>query len=390
MSRSADLATMQLKTTDPTDSASLRRQFLKLSLTAHPDKPGGSTESFQALSAAFDRLTTNSYPPEASQFYDDFSCFNQDAAYSFDEFDYDHFNQFFSAYSNPTEDAFERYYKTPQQRRQDKKIGLDYRDLITGSNTCHTCASRDGLTKELADQHGVDWKQYSSHPNRRRTCWGCKGAHTSVATIKQVLAKKQFKHIGLEVFAHLKKQKKFFSHKPHVPGNRIVYTKRHDYYWIADLPVAAIAAPPPHTPPKTHRKRIARNIVDFSEDEGDYKKVLVVPPTPTKTPLKRVKSEPIAPVERNLNFKRESSEVKSEYGAMSSQVKHEIAQVPEVKEEPFSTPSRRAVSRRNRTQPVLIDLTDSAPSSPTHVRPSFKTEYNWEQEGFDLASSDDE
>lgn len=60
--RQEDLAELGLPiNTKEIDKQAVRKQYKKLSLTRHPDKEGGSKESFQALKDACDRLLDNTY-----------------------------------------------------------------------------------------------------------------------------------------------------------------------------------------------------------------------------------------------------------------------------------------------------------------------------------------
>ncbi|KAJ3069846.1 hypothetical protein HDU98_007080 [Podochytrium sp. JEL0797] len=214
--KEADLATLGLQG-DP-GSATIRQTYFKMALKCHPDK-GGSTESFQTLNAAFERLQQDKYGPKATPRsshpaqsappYTNYNFYNdedeEDCGFGFGFQDY--YESFFRNSANSSYESFTRHYKTPQDRAKERhenvKAHRDFRDRAGNpTNRCETCPS-NAIDEKVAKSHGVNWKQYSAHPQKRKTCWACKNAHISVMT--QNMAQKKFKNLSDGFFKELKR-----------------------------------------------------------------------------------------------------------------------------------------------------------------------------------------
>ena len=110
----------------------------------------------------------------------------------------------------------------------------DWRDARTGDGpVCHTCQERDAIVEEEALTHGLNWKEYSAHPLKLKTCWACKNAHDSVMT--QAMAGTKYSGTLKDdpaFFAGLRRQRRSFHHRPEYGGE---FTRNSEYFWVSDL-----------------------------------------------------------------------------------------------------------------------------------------------------------
>eukprot|EP00804_Cyclotella_cryptica_P024585 CCRYP_020210-RA/>CCRYP_020210-RA protein AED:0.19 eAED:0.19 QI:0/-1/0/1/-1/1/1/0/329 len=273
MTRAEDLSTLGLSRNDGEASDSrrrIRKAYLQLSRSCHPDK-GGSKESFQDINAAYERLTRNEGQPEPTpdnkedfsregsepergyNWYDDYYAFFRDYGFYNDKKEY--------------EDNFAMWEQAREQRRkaysefhrQQVKLGRDYD--TNGSKKsqaalCMFCGVNIAITEKKAKQNGVDWDEYLASTNvdgypGYNTCWACKDSHKSVLTKK--MACKKFAKVldytisssrtGREyhpVFWFLKLAKRTFHHQPKT-NMTDGPTVNSEYYWYPDLEREALA-----------------------------------------------------------------------------------------------------------------------------------------------------
>eukprot|EP00457_Paulinella_chromatophora_P007909 gb/GEZN01007935.1/.p1 GENE.gb/GEZN01007935.1/~~gb/GEZN01007935.1/.p1 ORF type:complete len:293 (+),score=35.67 gb/GEZN01007935.1/:190-1068(+) len=256
------------------DEATIRKKFMREALRRHPDKnpdKDDSTADFQRLSGAYSRLTEGyAYLPSPVQFSNAYaSSANAARPRSFGEEeeqqpseDYDEhwdygcdcdcgqYSTFFNFfkdfrgdqfYEDGTMDAnFEKWEKERSQqrvkeRRENIKKHFDYRDsTLVGndsSDRCDTCKTNAPIEILSALRYGLVWNEYKRHPDRLKTCWACKNAHTSVMTASQAQSKYKVlqRDTGKTVFGRLSNEGKTFHHRPK-PGAR-----KSEYFWARDL-----------------------------------------------------------------------------------------------------------------------------------------------------------
>lgn len=280
MSLSEDLAVLGLSSSDydaEDSEGRIRRAYLRLSRTRHPDK-GGSNEAFQNLSNAYHRLQTSNYAVEneaASEAEEEEQRARQDWQDDEEEFNYwqDAYYDFFHAYEEENYEDYDEYEsvfvsweESQRQRRkawsdhhkQQLKRGIDYRDKKSSrqSVNCMFCGVNRAIDKRSAKKNGLNWEEYVQSTNVEgypgyNTCWACKSNHVSVLTQKQA-CKKFAKKLDMEVqsrrsgkwynplFWALKLKKRLFHHTPQTN----MYegpTPAYEYYWYPDLEREALA-----------------------------------------------------------------------------------------------------------------------------------------------------
>jgi hypothetical protein len=273
MTRAEDLSELGLA--HAAEERAIRKAYLSLSKSRHPDK-GGSKESFQRLSSAYMRLSSsgsscNFEASPAAAHHDgsnndseeqDDGDYSDDDEYWYQEY-YDFFPRAWRhGFSGDDDDDFDEYFRNwretskcrrARQRQEDLKRGYDYRDdkPQKGQAKCMFCGVNRAITREGALESGLDWDEYSAHPDGYQTCWICKDKHVSVMT--KAMACKKFAKVldfkipssrtGVEyhpVFWFLKLDGKSFHHQP-ITTNCEGPTRNSEYYWYPDLEDEAFA-----------------------------------------------------------------------------------------------------------------------------------------------------
>eukprot|EP00391_Amoebophrya_sp_Ameob2_P000674 CAMPEP_0179009984 /NCGR_PEP_ID=MMETSP0795-20121207/16560_1 /TAXON_ID=88552 /ORGANISM="Amoebophrya sp., Strain Ameob2" /LENGTH=367 /DNA_ID=CAMNT_0020705211 /DNA_START=218 /DNA_END=1320 /DNA_ORIENTATION=- len=268
VSRAADLRELGLPpgAGSQPDSGAIRKAYFQLSLKRHPDK-GGTKESFQKLSAAYERLTADdpasAYPctPPAQGTKRTGKNYGKDYASRPSAGPWssghqrqgpDYFKFFRNYFANAGRswgwdyfDAWEQEAREEQaayarQRAENVKNHYDYRDkLYTGAKTkagkpkderCSFCKENAGISKRSANKHGLNYDQYAK-TSRHRTCWACKNAHKSVMTENMARKNRSSdRPLPWDAFTRLP----HFSHTPE--SARAMWTPRTStYYWVPDL-----------------------------------------------------------------------------------------------------------------------------------------------------------
>jgi len=262
----------------------IRRAYLRLSKQRHPDKEGGSEESFQRLVAAYERLTsrnsygyttivTTAYEAAATSSDDDEKEddgedhryeYYDDGNDSGREYWYDQHYNFFQRASqqygsnSSNEDDYDTFFENWHKswRREfarRRRMGIDERDRPSNNflhDTGMFCGENAAIQKNVAVQNGLNWKEYTAHPCSYKICWGCKDSHKSVMTEK--MACKAFDitlhftetsnrtgNLHRPVFWFLKLDKKTFRHQPVVKGHE-GNIRNSEYFWYPDLEQEAL------------------------------------------------------------------------------------------------------------------------------------------------------
>lgn len=272
-SKQKDLAELGLKDETPTETQ-IRKAYVLLAKTRHPDK-GGTTDSFQKLVNAYERLNANSYQkrtpassagrpkPSRQQPESEEESEEDDDAGDDSEFWYEaHFNFFHGwegfyheDFDDEDEEYFRHWYKSEKQRytrqrREDIKRGYDRRDQkahgTDEEESCMFCGENQGIKKEDAESSGLKWEEYIQHPAKYRTCWACLRSHKSVMT-KSMALKKFGKKLDYQiesskgglyhpVFWFLQLHEKTFHYQPNI--GRL--TLNSQYFWYPDLEEEAL------------------------------------------------------------------------------------------------------------------------------------------------------
>ena len=274
MTRSEDLHTLGLSSEDDEAQDSqrrIRKAFLRLSRTHHPDK-GGSNEGFQKLSAAYYRLRDEGAQVErdvqdededsdATEEHDDQSSSWED--YEFYNFWHQEFFNFFRQnsyeeyeYSDVEDDfysweqeAYERKKAWSNIHKQKLKAGIDFRDSKANreKDACVFCGENKPIQLKEAKKNGIVWDEYVKSMRPRtgeedgyNTCWVCKAKHKSVMT--EAMAKTKFakKLNGSSIFRELRRAKYTFSAQP--ATDLCEFTRTSEYFWYPDVEKAALAA----------------------------------------------------------------------------------------------------------------------------------------------------
>jgi len=244
MTRHEDLHTLGLSSEDDEAQDSqlrIRKAFLRLSHTHHPDKVG-TNEEFQNLSEAYYRLRDEEAQggndgqeehedsDSAEERSDQGSSWQDHGYYNFwqDEF-FNFFRQYFYqdyGYSDEEDDfydweqqAYERKKAMSNMHKQQLKAGVDFRDTKARkeSDACVFCGDNKPINQRKAKKNGIEWDEYVESKRPRpgeedgyNTCWVCKTNHKSVMT--QAMAKTNFaKNLdGSSIFQELRRAKYFY------------------------------------------------------------------------------------------------------------------------------------------------------------------------------------
>lgn len=319
-----DLAVLGLAPGDEDDPKKIRKAYLRLSRTCHPDK-GGSTEAFQRLSNAYGRLVHPAEDGEeeasssaaaakapdhrehedsnANQWYGYYSEFFHD----YDEEQFDNFDCYegeFEAWETSQE---ERRKAWSRQHQYELRRGRDFRDkkAEAGEPKCMFCGENSPITKNEAISEGINWEELS-HATREdvqyNTCWCCKTKHVSVLTESQAcrkFAKKlnyqiKSKRRGAPyrpVFWKLKTLGRSFHHQP-VTKMYDGPTVNSEYFWYPDLEREALARGwKPRGKMKDEvpwqRKDVSRDVVAHTSPAKRQRKRTAPMVTPTPLIIKR-------------------------------------------------------------------------------------------------------
>jgi len=187
MTRAEDLAELGLADTGDVDDRDIRKAYLRLSRSRHPDKEG-SKESFQLLVNAYERLRSGAYHDDASQQPDEEDAEQEDSyEYEIDYWYGEHLSFFGQAwgYKFGDESEYEEYFENwreaakarARQRREDLRQGYDYcdRKAAPEDEKCMFCGVNQPISETEAKANGLSWDEYSAHPERLyKTCWVCK------------------------------------------------------------------------------------------------------------------------------------------------------------------------------------------------------------------------
>jgi curved DNA-binding protein CbpA len=288
MSRAANLRALGLAEASSPTKAELRKAYFHAAKKHHPDK-GGSKEEFQKVQAAYESLQDSTAPESTAETAYDFSSPPSGKTRSYDHGESDEddnftgesyefyefwwsniFASFGAGYSSNEDEQYERfsnaYKKTAKERREERKDNVknrfDWRDTTATipkkrkqNEVGQQCSfvgkdgkrcTQAGITQLDARDSGLNWDQYSQHPDVSAgvlaTCWACKNAHETVMTQKQ--AEKKFCILKQQaesqatadrynpVFSGLRKEGKSFEHTPNRSG---AATRKNVYYWVKDL-----------------------------------------------------------------------------------------------------------------------------------------------------------
>jgi hypothetical protein len=303
-----DLAELGLSPGDEGDKKKIRKAYLKLSCSRHPDK-GGSTESFQRLSNAYTRLA---HPEDEEEVEEEPSPAASAAAaadhrassYDYANQWYRYYNDFFHEYGfSDHEDEFEAWETSEEERRrawsrhhqQELRQGRDFRDekAKSGEPKCMFCGTNAPIKEGTAEAEGLNWEEYARSINIEgypsyNTCWVCKTKKRSVLTESQActkFAKKLDFHIQSRrtgtpyrpVFWKLKVAGRSFHHQP-VTNMHEGPTRNSEYFWYPDLEREALARG--WKPRGAMKNEVPWRRKDMSED-------LVVHTSPAKTKTKK-------------------------------------------------------------------------------------------------------
>lgn len=277
MTRSEDLHTLGLSLEDDEAQDSQRRvrkAFLRLSRTHHPDK-GGTNEGFQKLSAAYYRLREDDREGEAQAERDEQDedeesdaaeeRSDQDSSWHYDFYNFWHeeFFNFFRqnsyqeyGYSDEEDDfdsweqeAYERKKAWSNIHKQQLKAGIDFRDTKANreNDACAFCGENKPIKRKEAKKNGIVWDEYVKSKRPRtgeedgyNTCWICKTNHKSVLT--EAMAKTKFakKLIGSSIFHELRQAKYTFTAQP--TTDLCELTRTSEYFWYPDVEKEALKA----------------------------------------------------------------------------------------------------------------------------------------------------
>ena len=336
MTLAEDLGVLNLSPGDQDDPKKIRKAYLGLSRTCHPDKQGGSTEAFQRLSNAYGRLVHSekdgqeeaSSPAAAkasgaadhheqhahsyAAYSDQWHRYYWDFFNDYDEAQFDNFDCYegeFEAWETSRE---ERRKAWSRHHQDELRRGRDFRDkrAETGEPKCMFCGKNTPITKDEAISEGIDWEEYSNatrddihkdYPSYN-TCWHCKTNHLSVLTESQAckkFAKKLNYHIKSKrtgapyrpVFWKLKTLGRSFHHQP-VTEMYDGPTRNSEYYWYPDLEREALARGwRPRGKLKDEvpwqRKDISRDLVVHTSPAKRQRKGTAPMVTPTPLVIKR-------------------------------------------------------------------------------------------------------
>jgi curved DNA-binding protein CbpA len=284
MTRAEDLAVLEVS--EGVSPKEIRQKYKKLARRDHPDK-GGSKEAFQRLSDAYERLSQPREESSGSEAYEPHGpaggSYRDDGQDDFtSNFWYHHYYHFFQRRWNSRydgddadddddadhgsdgddddddDDHFDHWHEATRkayarERQENLKRGYDYRDYDVSEegDTCMFCGLHAPIIKELAEASGLNWKEYTAHPDGYKTCWDCKNNHVSVMS-KSMALKKFAKKLdftfesartGREynpVFFFLKLDGKSFHHQP-VTKFTDGPTRNTEYFWYPDLEDRALA-----------------------------------------------------------------------------------------------------------------------------------------------------
>jgi curved DNA-binding protein CbpA len=279
MTRAEDLMVLELS--EGVTPQEIRQKYKHLARRDHPDK-GGSKEAFQRLSGAYERLSRPVDESSESEAYEDQSpASNSYSANDQDDFRsnfwYSHFYHFFQrrwnsgyehdgdqssgygdADDDDNDDHFDHWQEATRkayarERQENLKRGYDYRDhdVSECGKVCMFCGLHAPISEESAKASGLNWEEYTAHPDGYKTCWDCKNNHISVMSqsmaLKKFAKKLDFKlesaRTGREyypVFFFLKLDQKSFHHQP-VTRLTDGPTRNTEYFWYPDLVDRALA-----------------------------------------------------------------------------------------------------------------------------------------------------
>lgn len=294
---------------------SIRKAFLRLSKTHHPDK-GGTNEGFQKLTEAYYRLREEEAQGGQSDEQEQNASAQRaeersdhDSGTSWQEYDYYNFwqHEFFHFfrqnsyhdYGHSDEDnsyqeygysdeedgfrsweqeAYDRKKSWSEIHKQQLKVGVDFRDAnaINEADACVFCGQNKPIEKRKAKNHGVKWIEYTESTKPRpgkeegyNTCWICKTNHISVMTEKMGKTKFAKKLEDSSIFQQLRRVRCTFTAQPKTAFCKGPRTS--EYFWYPDLETAALAAG--WKPRGKQKERVPW--------EPQNNKMRKVPPTPT-------------------------------------------------------------------------------------------------------------
>jgi curved DNA-binding protein CbpA len=263
MTRAEDLAVLELP--EGVSPQEIRQKYKQLARRDHPDK-GGTKEAFQRLSNAYERLSRprdESSGSEASEHHGptrySYSDADQDDFTS--NFWYNQYYDFFrrrwnSGYENngdrssgygdaDDDDHFDHWHESTRkayarQRQENLKRGYDYRDsdFSERGEKCMFCGKHAPISQKAADASGLNWKEYTAHPEGYTTCWDCKNNHDSVMS-KSMALKKFAKKLDFK-WKSARLDGKSFHHQP-VTNLTDRPTLNTEYFWYPDLEDRALA-----------------------------------------------------------------------------------------------------------------------------------------------------
>ncbi|CAD7946904.1 unnamed protein product [Amoebophrya sp. A120] len=225
-------------------------------------QPPGSTASFSSSFATgtsagwhFDPDEHNHHFDRHCQFFAQFLSRHSNDFYFFDGAGFDEFDSWDRedrrVYARQRAENVKNHYdkrdRKPKRESAFTKNGNLRKNRTTPAQQLASCCQfcpdennpKEGITARSATSHGLNWHQYSSHPQRLRTCWACKSAHISVMTEKMArvrFARKLDDPSGA-VFARLRRENKFFTHTPQLSDRN---TRTSTFFWVPDLEAAAL------------------------------------------------------------------------------------------------------------------------------------------------------
>lgn len=265
MTKAEDLAELGLADNEDVDERTIRKAYLRLSRSRHPDK-GGTKESFQLLVNAYERLRSDTYAANVEEKEEDQGGGCGGGGGEYDEgFWYDAHHDFFQRaweygwaddapeFENYHENWHESAKERARRRREDIRAGYDWRDrkAKASDEKCMFCGVNAPITKRKAKAEGLNWEEYSAHPDGLKTCWVCKDKHISVMTENMAIKKfgKKLDYMvtssrtGTEyrpVFWFLKCKGRSFHHQPKTNYCEVP-TRNSEYYWYPDLETEALS-----------------------------------------------------------------------------------------------------------------------------------------------------